>query len=473
MQVRRSTAGRGIGIPVLAVGLVAFGLGPLSPFGPAADATAATKLSPVKGSDFNGDGYADLVVAAPDATVSGKADAGALVVLYGGPKGVVYSHRTVISRATPGIAGDPAVSEEFGSDLAKGDLNGDGYTDLVVGGSADSVIIWGGPKGLSGSAAIPGYSRVTDTGDFNGDGKQDIVVQQPAYGDGGEPTKASPMRVLYGPLTRSGVAARTVDLPLAQTPLGAMAGGVTGDFNGDGTQDLLVHDYVSEGVEDWYLYYGSKSGLALTPVTRDVPGSQEITPVVGDINGDGYSDIVGGEDNNLEVAYGSASGIRAERYWQTLTLKSPGLKGKTTSSFYNLHSLSLGDVNGDGFADLALGVPLATVNKAPLAGDVLVLRGSRSGLSTSGIQVLSQSTAGVPGASEPDDTFGYSVQLTDLNRDHHADLVVAAPSENTSTGAVWVLKGASSGVLAKGSVVFGPTAVGLPGGRPRFGMILR
>ncbi|MBW8818095.1 MAG: FG-GAP repeat protein, partial [Streptomyces sp.] len=68
--------------------------------------------------DFNGDGYKDLAVGAPIATVGGKQGAGYVTVMYGGPHGLTKDHRTIISRSTSGIPGDPAAGENFGYQLS-------------------------------------------------------------------------------------------------------------------------------------------------------------------------------------------------------------------------------------------------------------------------------------------------------------------------------------------------------------------
>lgn len=187
-----------LAVPVVA-GLVALGLAPLQDLSRAEAATPA----PVR-VDFNGDGYGDLAVGAPAATVDGQPKAGYVAVLYGGPHGLSATRRVVISRATNGIPGSSASGEGFGTQLSRGDLDGDGYADLVIGnrsGTADAVVVWGGRGGFSSGTPIPATN--TQTGDFNGDGKLDLALfrTRPAAGDDPNGSTAT---VWNGPLARSG-----------------------------------------------------------------------------------------------------------------------------------------------------------------------------------------------------------------------------------------------------------------------------
>lgn len=114
--------------------------------------------------DFNGDGYRDLATGAPDAVAGGKAKAGAVVVKYGSSSGISAARHKTTSQSSSGVPGTSETSDRFGTELAHGDLNNDGYGDLVVGTPLEDVsgdvdggsvtILWGGSSGLSGGTTI-------------------------------------------------------------------------------------------------------------------------------------------------------------------------------------------------------------------------------------------------------------------------------------------------------------------------------
>jgi hypothetical protein len=120
------------------------------------------------------------------------------------------------------------------------------------------------------------------------------------------------------------------------------------------------------------------------------------------------------------------------------------------------------DVNGDGYADVAVGTLHEDIGSADIAGSVTVLRGTSAGLTGTGAQSFTQNTAGVPGTAETADRFGAAVRLSDLNGDGKADLSIGADGENHPAGAVYHLRGSASGVTTSKAISFGPGSVGLP-----------
>ncbi|NUP40586.1 MAG: VCBS repeat-containing protein, partial [Streptomyces sp.] len=98
-------------VPVIAGVLVLGGV-------PALAGSAAAAAPKTVRDDFNGDGYKDLAIGAPNATVDGRQGAGEVVVMYGGPHGLTKDRRTVISRATSGIPGSPQAGDNFGIQLS-------------------------------------------------------------------------------------------------------------------------------------------------------------------------------------------------------------------------------------------------------------------------------------------------------------------------------------------------------------------
>lgn len=117
------------------------------------------------------------------------------------------------------------------------------------------------------------------------------------------------------------------------------------------------------------------------------------------------------------------------------------------------------DFNGDGFPELVVGAPDLRVGSVPRAGGVVVLPASARGLSLTE-RVISQSSRGVPGASESGDRFGDAVASADFDRDGYADLAVGQPRENDGVGAVTVVYGSSRGLDTSRSRRVAPASAG-------------
>ena len=137
------------------------------------------------------------------------------------------------------------------------------------------------------------------------------------------------------------------------------------------------------------------------------------------------------------------------------------------------------DFNGDGKADVAIGVPWDTLGNGQRGGTVVVMYGSASGLTSFGSQQWSQNTPLVDGQAEDADQFGSALAVGDFNADGFSDLAIAAPGEDVGgiedAGVVHVLYGSSSGLRATGSQMWAldtPGVPGVAGDHPRFGNVM-
>lgn len=447
--------------------------------------------------DFNGDGYGDLVVGAPGGTVSGRAKAGYVVVTYGSKDGLDPARKKVISRSTSGVPGAATAKQEFGATFTKGDLDRDGLADLVIGvggrsASEGSVILWGSASGLTGGTKIATFGRSPKTGDFDGDGTTDLALFAGVEYYGDDPV-GQQARLWKGPLKRSGTPAKTLDFmdesqwwdygsrrpdPTCadrdcvdgpRSLSGPASPQAVGDFNGDGRTDIAMVRYRGDGESSNGVLYGSPTGFK----NGEAPGSGGDMGI-GDINGDRYDDLVLGDDDyksRVRIAYGSASGLKDDT--QVFDQDLPGVPGAEESGDQFGGSVAVGDVTGDGYADVAVGVTGEDVGTVADAGAVVLVRGSADGVTGAGAQVFHQNTAGVPGVAEKGDSFGAEGALLDVTGDGHRDLAASSITENAQAGAVWSLRGTSTGLTATESVAFGPKDVTAPNTAALFGSALR
>jgi hypothetical protein len=417
----------------------------------------------VASGDFDQDGHADLAVGVPQ-EAAGSVSAGAVSVLYGTASGLAAKRNQFWSQDSPGVPGAADGTDAWGSALATGDFDGDGYADLAVGAPNERLtsndaagavtVLYGSPTGLSAaratawsqaSAGVLGASESRDrfgarlaADDLTGDGYADLAI-----GIAHENDSSGAVQILRG-----------------------SARGLTATGNQIWSQDSAG---VLEAAERWDSF-----GDALA---------------IGDFNHDGMSDLaVGAPGEILEscpecenqgavsVLLGTSTGLTAtgNQFWH---VGSDGLPGSMKASNDFGRALAAGDFDGDGAADLAVAAPKATVDGASGAGMVYLLAGSADGLAGTG-RTITQNTPGVPGSAEPGD--GTYLQLTAQryaggNRD---GLAVAYPSEDAGghrgSGTVVVVPGTASGLDPAHSRSWSQSSAGIRGAaedEDRFGQV--
>ncbi|MFF4843615.1 VCBS repeat-containing protein [Streptomyces collinus] len=457
-------------------------------------ATAADSTT-VPQADFNGDGIGDVAFSADSAYVSGKKAAGQLVVLYGSASGVSSAKRSTISQNTSGTPGTAESGDHFGGETAYADFNGDGFDDIAVSASGEDVgsdadggtlaILWGSASGVTGkgvTVADPApsghdfWGKNLAAGDFDGDGKADLAVG----------SSAATIYVLKGGINASGVPGGkyTIKPPMMGTDALGPLNLTAGDINNSGQTDLVVDGFETDTDygwnRNWYIP-GGANGLHMSEAATLKPG---VITAIGDINNDHYGDIVSGAYWNTTTEDGTPvpDSAKGGKVWVTygsdggpsnvtgITQDTGNVPGTSENNDFFGYELDLGDVNGDGFLDLAIGAAGENIGTATNTGAVTVLYGSANGLNTaSGGQFFAQSTAGVPGSDEKDDYFGQDVKLDDVTGDGRADLLVGS-RENAANGAVTYLPSSGTKIVTTGSRTISPSASGVSTtGTPYFG----
>lgn len=374
-------------------------------------------------SDFNGDGYDDLVVAIPGFAVDGVEGAGAFIIVPGGPEGVAPAEAEQIwHRGIEGIPGDPMANERWGMVIETSDFNSDGYFDLAIGSPlatvdglpnrGDVVILFGSNEGLRtlrSQHIVPGeelgpalFGAALAAGAFNIDPFPDLAIGAPgAYSGAGAVVVYE--AALIGPMTLDSVL--TAELAGIEDPEristvqgfgAALAAGAFDPAQGAGREDLAIATRQRDR--------GGASGSAAGRIFIARGG----------------------------LADGSFGLALAPQDFFDIDLDMAGDLVANASLFASL--MTAGDLDGDGVDDLVLGMPTAAVlsedGPQARAGAVAALLDAANISEMSRAYVLIQSDVGFRDVIEADDGFATAIAVGDFDNDGFADLVIGTPLED-------------------------------------------
>lgn len=417
--------------------------------------------------DVNGDGFADVLISAPNF----NNDRGQVFLFLGSANGLSSDPAwTVVGESSGALFGSVA--------SGVGDINGDGFSDVMIGAPYQSngtikhagcaYLFLGSAQGLASRPEwiYRGQFELGETGgivqpagDVNGDGLADVVVSSC------HASKASVQvgrtAVFYG--RKSGLRSEPDWIQEGDQPSAVFGELATtaGDVNHDGFDDVIVgvqhYNGVTEDEGKAFLFLGSATGLSHVPAWTAVydsglprsiggPKNQHFGNTVsaaGDVNGDGFADVLvtsyfaerDDSDEGMAFLYlGGASGLSSNPAWIG--------EGNQELATFGSFGAGIGDVNHDGFADIALGATLADHGEVN-EGGAFVYYGSANGLQ----QYPDWSAEG----NLPETGLGRNLaRAGDVNHDGYDDFLVGAflySRNGQRFGKVWLHYGGPLGLL--------------------------
>jgi hypothetical protein len=419
-------------------------------------------LSVSTAGDVNGDGYSDIIVGAGLYT-NGQANEGAAFIYHGSATGINTTAAIILesnqASAQMGLSNSVACA---------GDVNNDGYSDVIVGAwlydnvevnEGVAFVYHGSASGITGviittleanqPAANYGLA-VAGAGDVNGDGYSDVIVGAEDYDNGNNDEGV--VFIYHG--SAAGINNTAVTMAESNQDLSQYGYAVAsaGDVNGDGYSDVIVGSYlfdngeINEGAA--FIYHGSAAGIVNT-ISATLESNQVAAQLglsvsgAGDINGDGYSDVIAGANlyDNVETSEGAAFVYFGSS--TGINTAAAILESNQANAQMGRGAGAAGDVNGDGYSDVIVGASAYTSGQAG-EGGAFVFHGSAAGLSTTPNNTPDD-------ADQANANFGVSVASAgDVNGDGYSDVIIGAwqydDGANADEGRAFVYHGSDTGL---------------------------
>jgi FG-GAP repeat/FG-GAP-like repeat len=415
--------------------------------------TVNYSLSPA--GDVNGDGFSDVMISI-FTNEFGVSKDGIVQLFLGTGSGI---------STQPAWTSEGQGGTNFGESIAAaGDVNGDGFFDIIVGASRYSngeeneggaFVYYGSPNGpsqtpswvMEGNQANAFFGiSVSTAGDVNKDGYTDIIIGSNYY-DNGETNEGR----IFIYLGSAGGLSKTPYFTAEGDQVNAFFGksvACAGDINHDGYSDVLIgapgYDRGQNNEGRAFLYLGTNMGMTQSPAWTGESNQADANygnsvASAGDINGDGFSDVVIGAnryDENMSnvgkiyVYMGSTNGFSIYPDW-TYT-------GNQIDENLGIAIAAAGDINGDGYGEIIVGA-FGYTPQAP-TGNVFIFFGSSRGM-TQQFSMIDKSK--FPGAN-----FGLSVASAgDINGDGYADILAGVMKQGSAPWRLMLVKGSSKGLV--------------------------
>ncbi|BAZ48272.1 putative outer membrane adhesin [Nostoc sp. NIES-4103] len=449
--------------------------------------------------DFNGDGFDDLIISARYSyTYAYTYGADESYVLFGSSSGFDASLNLSSLDGSNGFVINYTPASSVSS---AGDINSDGFDDVIIGkrgfivdegynytiiSSGSSYVVFGNSSGFTNRSLIGSAGNsVSSAGDFNGDGFDDLIISA-RYAQ----SYRGSSYVVFGSI--SGISSS--DLPSLNGSNGFVINGINigdnsgysvsnaGDFNGDGFDDLIIGapgaDFNGQfDAGQSYVVFGSSSGFDASLNLAELDGSNgfvingintgdfsgRFVSSAGDFNGDGFDDLIisapGADPNGQNNAGQSYVVFGSSSVFASLNLSSLDgsngfvINGIDADDRSGSSVSSAGDINGDGFDDLIIGAGGADPNGQSFAGSSYVVFGFAAPTPTNRAPIAVNDTV----TTDEDTGVNISVLANDSDPDNKALTVTSVNGSPITVGtAITLISGALVTLNADGTFTYDP-----------------